>query len=246
MHRRQQIVIEGLEEPGGDLGLAIKGGIEYNSAIYVSHILDNSSAARSGLKVGDRILNINGHDTFYMSHDEVCDLLRTSNRLLLWVKYSGYVPLNASGQLNRGVSNNNNMTNSDLNIGSTYECANQQQQQQQPIIKQHINSDANNNNTNDPIIGQSLSNSQQQTINNKRTRAMRLFRSQENLLDADYTTNVLNDRRPLMSGHYLGTSSSNYNLFHKHKQDLINGQQDDCSSYREYLRKYPHTNSNSK
>ena len=43
----------------GDLGFSIRGGAEYHLGIFISWVDAGSAAAKSGLTVGDQILQVN-------------------------------------------------------------------------------------------------------------------------------------------------------------------------------------------
>lgn len=79
-------------EKGIDLGLMIRGGIEYGLGIYVTRVDANSLAEQANLCVGDQILSVNEFDFTEVLHDEAVDCLKSSARLNMRVLYVGKVP----------------------------------------------------------------------------------------------------------------------------------------------------------
>uniref|UniRef100_A0A673V066 PDZ domain-containing protein n=1 Tax=Suricata suricatta TaxID=37032 RepID=A0A673V066_SURSU len=84
-----------LPRAGGPLGLSIVGGSDHSShpfgiqepGVFISKVLPRGLAARSGLRVGDRILAVNGEDIREATHQEaVSALLRPCLELLLLVR----------------------------------------------------------------------------------------------------------------------------------------------------------------
>ncbi|XP_045037468.2 protein scribble homolog isoform X2 [Desmodus rotundus] len=84
-----------LPRAGGPLGLSIVGGSDHSShpfgvqepGVFISKVLPRGLAARSGLRVGDRILAVNGQDVREASHQEaVSALLRPCRELVLLVR----------------------------------------------------------------------------------------------------------------------------------------------------------------
>lgn len=47
-------------ERGYGLGLTIRGGSEYGLGVYITGVDEDSAARRSGIRVGDQILAVNG------------------------------------------------------------------------------------------------------------------------------------------------------------------------------------------
>eukprot|EP00051_Salpingoeca_urceolata_P029687 m.490680 g.490680 ORF g.490680 m.490680 type:complete len:1184 (+) comp28474_c0_seq1:274-3825(+) len=69
------------EKGAGGLGFSIAGGTDDmedgDAGIYVTQIIENSSAARDGrLRGGDKILQVNGHSLDMVTHDEAVKLLQ--------------------------------------------------------------------------------------------------------------------------------------------------------------------------
>ncbi|CAD7694038.1 unnamed protein product [Nyctereutes procyonoides] len=84
-----------LPRAGGPLGLSIVGGSDHSShpfgiqepGVFISKVLPRGLAARSGLRVGDRILAVNGQDIREATHQEaVSALLRPCLELILLVR----------------------------------------------------------------------------------------------------------------------------------------------------------------
>ncbi|XP_023597408.1 protein scribble homolog isoform X1 [Trichechus manatus latirostris] len=84
-----------LPRAGGPLGLSIVGGSDHSShpfgvqepGVFISKVLPRGLAARSGLRVGDRILAVNGQDVREATHQEaVSALLRPCLELRLLVR----------------------------------------------------------------------------------------------------------------------------------------------------------------
>uniref|UniRef100_G3UJ64 PDZ domain-containing protein n=1 Tax=Loxodonta africana TaxID=9785 RepID=G3UJ64_LOXAF len=84
-----------LPRAGGPLGLSIVGGSDHSShpfgvqepGVFISKVLPRGLAARNGLRVGDRILAVNGQDVREATHQEaVSALLRPCLELHLLVR----------------------------------------------------------------------------------------------------------------------------------------------------------------
>uniref|UniRef100_H0XLT4 Protein scribble homolog n=1 Tax=Otolemur garnettii TaxID=30611 RepID=H0XLT4_OTOGA len=84
-----------LPRAGGPLGLSIVGGSDHSShpfgvqepGVFISKVLPRGLAARSGLRVGDRILAVNGQDVREATHQEaVSALLQPCLELSLLVR----------------------------------------------------------------------------------------------------------------------------------------------------------------
>ena len=92
-----------LQRPQGtSLGFSIRGGSEHNLGIYLSHVDPLSLAEKSGLKVGDQIINVNGIDFSRVSHSSAVLVLKSHDNLKIEVKNTGILP--ASGQKMDGNS----------------------------------------------------------------------------------------------------------------------------------------------
>ncbi|XP_037362850.1 protein scribble homolog [Talpa occidentalis] len=84
-----------LPRAGGPLGLSVVGGSDHSShpfgiqepGVFISKVLPRGLAARGGLRVGDRILAVNGQDVREATHqDAVSALLRPCSELVLLVR----------------------------------------------------------------------------------------------------------------------------------------------------------------
>ncbi|XP_012924820.1 protein scribble homolog isoform X4 [Heterocephalus glaber] len=84
-----------LPRAGGPLGLSIVGGSDHSShpfgvqepGVFISKVLPRGLAARCGLRIGDRILAVNGQDVREATHQEaVSALLRPCLELSLLVR----------------------------------------------------------------------------------------------------------------------------------------------------------------
>ncbi|NXQ31311.1 SCRIB protein, partial [Alaudala cheleensis] len=75
-----------LVKAGGPLGLSIVGGSDHSShpfgihepGVFISKVIPRGLAARSGLRVGDRILQVNGTDLRHATHQEAVSALLCS------------------------------------------------------------------------------------------------------------------------------------------------------------------------
>ncbi|XP_063252214.1 protein scribble homolog isoform X1 [Prinia subflava] len=75
-----------LVKAGGPLGLSIVGGSDHSShpfgihepGVFISKVIPRGLAARSGLRVGDRILEVNGTDLRHATHQEAVNALLCS------------------------------------------------------------------------------------------------------------------------------------------------------------------------
>lgn len=75
-----------------ELGLVIRGGIEFGLGIYVARVQADSLADQAGLRVGDQILSLDGQDFGGLLHDEAVDMLASAATLNMSVLYVGKVP----------------------------------------------------------------------------------------------------------------------------------------------------------
>uniref|UniRef100_A0A3Q2PLU8 Whirlin n=1 Tax=Fundulus heteroclitus TaxID=8078 RepID=A0A3Q2PLU8_FUNHE len=79
-------------DDGRSLGLMIRGGAEYALGIYITGVDKGSAAECGGLKVGDQILEVNGHSFLSIPHDEAVRVLKSSRHLMMTVKDVGRLP----------------------------------------------------------------------------------------------------------------------------------------------------------
>uniref|UniRef100_A0A7M4F918 Scribble planar cell polarity protein n=1 Tax=Crocodylus porosus TaxID=8502 RepID=A0A7M4F918_CROPO len=84
-----------LVKAGGPLGLSIVGGSDHSShpfgihepGVFISKVIPQGLASRSGLRVGDRILEVNGIDLRHATHQEAVNaLLSNSQELTMLVR----------------------------------------------------------------------------------------------------------------------------------------------------------------
>ncbi|KAK4881366.1 hypothetical protein RN001_004685 [Aquatica leii] len=95
----EPVIIEDvtLSKAGGSLGFSIIGGTDHSSipfgakepGIFISHMVPGGTAASSGkLRIGDRILKVNGTDVTQATHQEaVMELLRPVELITLCVRH---------------------------------------------------------------------------------------------------------------------------------------------------------------
>lgn len=96
-------VVELSHDANGSLGLSIAGGVGSSlgdTPIMVANLTSGGPAERSRkLKVGDKILSINGVSTEGMNHDQVVSLLKSSNdSITLQVTQGEQTPVSVSGR----------------------------------------------------------------------------------------------------------------------------------------------------
>ncbi|XP_074997005.1 protein scribble homolog isoform X12 [Calonectris borealis] len=79
-----------LVKAGGPLGLSIVGGSDHSShpfgihepGVFISKVIPRGLASRSGLRVGDRILEVNGIDLRHATHQEAVNALLSNTQEL--------------------------------------------------------------------------------------------------------------------------------------------------------------------
>lgn len=76
----------------GNLGFSVRGGSEHGLGIYVSEIDSGSAAEKSGLQVGDKILEVNNIGLKGVASSSAVKVLTGSNRLKLVVQRTRKVP----------------------------------------------------------------------------------------------------------------------------------------------------------
>ncbi|XP_022097075.1 harmonin-like [Acanthaster planci] len=76
-----------------NLGFALRGGVEFGVGMIVSEVVEESQAARKGLKVGDEIVRLNGYNISQATHNEVISTLGVGKTLTLKVRSIGMVPM---------------------------------------------------------------------------------------------------------------------------------------------------------
>ncbi|CAH8849159.1 unnamed protein product [Trichobilharzia szidati] len=70
-----------IEVPRSSSGFGFRLRNEY--PCYIDHILSGSSAEKSGVRIGDRLLKVNGEDVTNMTHENVASLIWKSHRSLI-------------------------------------------------------------------------------------------------------------------------------------------------------------------
>eukprot|EP01137_Pigoraptor_chileana_P023442 Opistho-2@89715 len=71
------------------LDFSIKGGSDHKLPILISRIFENGAAARTNLKCGDEILEVNGTSMEGLTHEKAVDTLkRTGNLITLKVRFN--------------------------------------------------------------------------------------------------------------------------------------------------------------
>lgn len=75
-----------------DLGFSIRGGLEFGTGVYISHVDSDSIAETHGLTPGDLIVSVNGIDFSNFSHVQAAKLIKSSRRLEIVLKNTGKVP----------------------------------------------------------------------------------------------------------------------------------------------------------
>ncbi|XP_050389394.1 protein scribble homolog isoform X6 [Patella vulgata] len=92
-HAQEEIIIN---KAGGPLGLSIVGGSDHSShpfgadepGIFVSKIVKDGAACKTHLKIGDRILTVNGMDVTSATHQEaVMALIAPTHQIRLKVRH---------------------------------------------------------------------------------------------------------------------------------------------------------------
>ena len=78
--------------PDSSLGFSIRGGIEHDLGIFISHVDSFSLAEQSGLQVGDQIMAVNGISFDRLSHSSAVLVLKSHDSLKIEVKNMGCVP----------------------------------------------------------------------------------------------------------------------------------------------------------
>lgn len=70
----------------GTLGFGITGGKEYGRELIISVVEEGGPAANQGLKVGDKILEVNGHSFYGMTHAEAVTIMRNAWNLIMYLE----------------------------------------------------------------------------------------------------------------------------------------------------------------
>ncbi|XP_036592453.1 PDZ domain-containing protein 7 [Trichosurus vulpecula] len=80
------------KSPAGKLGFSVRGGSEHGLGIFVSKVEEGSSAERAGLRVGDKITEVNGFSLESTTMSSAVKVLTGSSRLSMMVRRMGRVP----------------------------------------------------------------------------------------------------------------------------------------------------------
>ncbi|XP_076472086.1 uncharacterized protein LOC143301586 isoform X2 [Babylonia areolata] len=75
------------------LGFAVRGGYEFNVGVFVSKVEPGSQADKQGLKVGDEIVRVNGFTIAEAIHDDVLNLIKSRDEIVLKVTHIGMLPV---------------------------------------------------------------------------------------------------------------------------------------------------------
>lgn len=68
------------------LHFSVLGGLERHCGIFISKVEKGSKAHEAGLKRGDQILEVNGHNFEYITHSRALDILRGTTHLSITVR----------------------------------------------------------------------------------------------------------------------------------------------------------------
>ncbi|XP_075704173.1 harmonin-like isoform X5 [Rhinoderma darwinii] len=80
------------------LGLSVRGGLEFNCGLYISHIMKEGQADNTGLQIGDEVFRINGYSIGSCTHEEVINLIRTKKIVSIKVRHVGMIPVKSSAE----------------------------------------------------------------------------------------------------------------------------------------------------
>uniref|UniRef100_A0A4W3K417 PDZ domain-containing protein 7 n=1 Tax=Callorhinchus milii TaxID=7868 RepID=A0A4W3K417_CALMI len=80
------------KSPDGKLGFSVRGGCEHGLGIFVSKVEEGSAAEKSGLCLGDKIMEVNGVNLENITMGSAVTVLTGSHRLRLVVRRLGKVP----------------------------------------------------------------------------------------------------------------------------------------------------------
>ncbi|XP_050408731.1 harmonin isoform X1 [Patella vulgata] len=79
-------------QPGESLGFAVRGGFEHGVGVFVSDVQPNSQAQKRGLKIGDEIVRVNGFTISEAIHEDVLNLIKSREEIVLKVTHIGMLP----------------------------------------------------------------------------------------------------------------------------------------------------------
>ncbi|XP_071100258.1 harmonin-like isoform X1 [Haliotis cracherodii] len=86
-------VIRLKRQAGESLGFAVRGGFEHGIGVFVSHVDATSQASKRGLKVGDEIVRVNGYTIAEAIHEDVLNLIKSHEEIVLKVTHIGMLPV---------------------------------------------------------------------------------------------------------------------------------------------------------
>ncbi|KAL4226969.1 Deafness [Mactra antiquata] len=73
----------------GSLGLGITGGKEYGTELVINVVEEGGPAATQGLQIGDKILEVNGHNFHNITHSEAVMIMRHAWNLIILIERPG-------------------------------------------------------------------------------------------------------------------------------------------------------------
>ncbi|KAL8561933.1 hypothetical protein ACOMHN_001259 [Nucella lapillus] len=79
--------------PNQSLGFAVRGGYEFSVGVFVSKVEPGTQAEKQGLKVGDEIVRVNGFTIAEAIHDDVLNLIKSREEIVLKVTHIGMLPV---------------------------------------------------------------------------------------------------------------------------------------------------------
>ncbi|KAI4501986.1 hypothetical protein M0802_002668 [Mischocyttarus mexicanus] len=74
-------------------GFSLRGGREYAAGFYISNVQPGGEAHRNGLRVGDQILRVNGYPVEDAVHQEVAQLVKNQQVLVMKIQSVGMIPV---------------------------------------------------------------------------------------------------------------------------------------------------------
>ncbi|XP_046573811.1 LOW QUALITY PROTEIN: harmonin-like [Haliotis rubra] len=89
-------VIRLKRQAGETLGFAVRGGFEHGVGVFVSHVDPTSQASKRGLKAGDEIVRVNGYTIAEAIHEDVLNLIKSREEIVLKVTHIGMLPVKNS------------------------------------------------------------------------------------------------------------------------------------------------------
>uniref|UniRef100_A0A0B7BBV1 PDZ domain-containing protein n=1 Tax=Arion vulgaris TaxID=1028688 RepID=A0A0B7BBV1_9EUPU len=82
-----------IHHSGESLGFAVRGGFEHRVGIFVTEVAPGSQAYRQGLRVGDEVVRVNGFTISEAIHEDVLNLIKSKDDIVLKVTYIGMLPV---------------------------------------------------------------------------------------------------------------------------------------------------------